>query len=94
MGIRLAMGATRAGIVWVAARDGIAVLVYGAIAGLAFAIAIIRNLVDLLPDGVSPWNPVMLTVPALLLLAAGMVAAWIAARRAARTDPAVALRQD
>lgn len=94
MGIRVALGATRFRIVWTAARDGIAVLLCGALVGIALAIAIMRTLTDLLPDGVSPWNFATLAVPALLLPAVGAIAAWTPSRRAARTDPAEALRQN
>jgi predicted lysophospholipase L1 biosynthesis ABC-type transport system permease subunit len=94
MGIRLALGAPRGRIVWVALRDALVLLSCGAIAGLALAAAAIRPLAGLLPDGVPPWDPVALTVPALLLVAAGSVAAWVPSRRAAHADPAAALRQD
>jgi ABC-type antimicrobial peptide transport system permease subunit len=94
MGIRLALGATRARVLWTASRDGLALLVCGTLAGLGVAIALIRTLVDLLPDGVQPFDPVMLAVPVLFLLVTGLVAAWIPGRRASRTDPAAALRQD
>jgi putative ABC transport system permease protein len=94
MGIRLALGATQCSIVWVALRDGIIVLACGAAAGMALAIAVIRPLAGLLPDGVQPWDPAMLAAPALLLLAAGASAAWIPSRRAAHADPSAALRQE
>jgi putative ABC transport system permease protein len=94
MGIRTALGASRGQIVWAALRDGVAILLCGTAAGLALAIAAIRPLVGLLPDGVRPWDPLPLAAPALLLLAAGAAAAWVPGRRAANADPAIALRQD
>jgi putative ABC transport system permease protein len=94
MGIRTALGASRGRIVWAALRDGVAILLCGTAAGMALAIAAIRPLVRLLPDGVRPWDPVPLAAPALFLLAAGAAAVWVPGRRAANADPAIALRQD
>jgi predicted permease len=94
MGIRSALGATPARIIWVAIRDGLAVLACGAVLGLSLALAAIRPLVDLLPNGVNPWDSSLFCVTFLLLLSTGAVAAWIPARRAAKIDPAAALRQE
>ena len=94
MAIRAAVGATRATILWTAIRDGLAVLACGVAVGLPLAIAAIRPLTDILPDGVDPWNPVMFATVALVLLATGAGAAWIPARNAASVDPALAFRQE
>ena len=56
-GIRAALGATRARILWTALRDGALLLTAGAMVGLLLAISAVRPLVDLLPDGVDPWDP-------------------------------------
>ena len=94
MAIRAAVGATRSDILRTAIRDGAAVLGCGVAAGLPLAIAAIRPLTDLLPDGLDPWNPVMFAAVVLVLLATGAAAAWIPARSAANVDPAAVLRQD
>ena len=94
MGIRSALGASQARIIWVAIRDGLAVLSCGAILGLSLALAAIVPLVDLLPNGVNPWDSSLFSAIALLLLSTGALAAWIPARRAAKIDPTAALRQD
>jgi putative ABC transport system permease protein len=94
MGIRAAVGATRSTILWTAVRDGVAVLACGVAVGLSLAIAAIRPLTDILPDGVDPWNPAMFSAVVLLLLATGAGAAWIPARCAANVDPSLALRQE
>ncbi len=94
MGIRSALGATARRITWTALRDGIAILVTGGALGMALAIAAIRPLADLLPDGIDPWNPLLLAAPALLLAIAGVLAAWFPAHRAAAVDPSLALRHD
>ena len=94
MAIRAAVGATRFTIVQTAISDGMAVLACGVVAGLPLAIAAIRPLTDILPDGVDPWNGGMFAAVALILLAVGTGAAWIPARDAANVDPAMALRQE
>ncbi len=94
MGIRAALGASRSRIVWVALRDGVAVLTFGTIVGVPLAISAIRPLVDLVPEGVNPWDSAWFSAVALTLLATGCAAAWIPARRVAHVDPSIALRQD
>jgi predicted permease len=94
MAIRAAIGATRANILWVAIRDGCAVLACGIAVGLPLAIAAIRPLTDILPSGVNPWDPVTFCAVGILLLATGAGAALVPARFAANVDPALALRED
>ena len=50
--------------------------------------------VDLIPEGVNPWDPAWFGAVTLMLLATGLAAAWIPARRAAQVDPSIALRQE
>ncbi len=94
MGIRVALGASRGNIVWVALADGMAVLAVGAAMGFALAVALIRPLVGIVPDGVNPWDPWQFAAVAGLLLTAGAAATAGPARRAGRVDAAIALRQD
>jgi hypothetical protein len=94
MAIRAAVGATRFTIVRTAISDGMTVLACGIVVGLPLAIAAIRPLTDILPDGVDPWNGGMFAAVALVLLAIGAAAAWIPAREAANVDPSMALREE
>ena len=94
MAIRSAVGATRSVILWTAIRDGMAVLASGVVIGLPLAIAAIRPLTGILPDGLDPWSPAMFVAIMLALLAPGAGAAWIPARSAANVDPSLALRQE
>jgi ABC-type antimicrobial peptide transport system permease subunit len=94
MGIRAALGASRGRIVWAALRDGVGVLICGAMVGIPLAVSAIRPLADLIPDGVNPWDLAWFSAVTLLLLATGCAAAWVPARRAARVDPSIALRQE
>ena len=94
MAIRAAVGATRGAILRTAVSDGVAVLACGIVVGLPLAIAAIRPLTDILPDGLDPWNPTMFLAVVLVLLATGVCAAWVPARNSAHVDPALALRQE
>lgn len=94
MGIRVALGATPGRIVWVSVRDSIAVLLCGGTAGTIFAIAAIHPVAKLAPAGVNPWSPAMFAAVLLILLASGAAAAYLPARRAAKIDPSVALREE
>jgi ABC-type antimicrobial peptide transport system permease subunit len=94
MAIRAAVGATRSTIVWTATRDSVAVLACGVVAGLALAAAAIRPLIDILPDGVDPWNVGMFAAVTAALLTVGAAAASIPARDAANVGPSFALRQE
>lgn len=75
-------------------RKASVLLVAGAAIGLVLSISAVRPLADLMPDGVDAWDPRLFAFAAAALLATGLAAAALPARRAARVDPAVALRED
>jgi len=93
IGLRLALGSTSSGIArWVIGRGAILVLA-GIGVGFAGALASGRLLEGLL-FGVEPGDPGTLLVVPLVLAAVAILASWLPARRAMRTDPAVVLRQE
>jgi ABC-type antimicrobial peptide transport system permease subunit len=69
------------------------IVVIGLIAGLAGALALTRVLQTFL-FGVTPTDPLAFTAVTLLLMAVGLIAAWLPARRATRIDPSTALRAE
>jgi putative ABC transport system permease protein len=93
IGVRLALGARPSDVVWQAVRRGLAPLVPGLVFGLAGALALGRAASSQLYS-VSPSDPAALVFMPVVLAATAAVAAYSAARRAARVDPVVALRSE
>jgi ABC-type antimicrobial peptide transport system permease subunit len=93
IGIRLALGASRWGILKLVFRQSMTLSILGSVAGLAVSVAAARFLRGFLFE-VNPVDPfTFCAVPALMLLIA-LIAAWIPARRAASIDPMKALRSE
>jgi len=93
IGVRLAMGAAPGDVARLFLREGARLIVAGLIAGLAGAIAATRAMSTLL-FGVSARDPVTFAAVAGALALVALLASYIPARRAARVDPMVALRND
>jgi len=91
VGLRLALGASRRSVAWLAVTSAIRPLVAGAILGL-FGAAVSAKSVSALLYDVAPIDPLSFAAALGLLAAVSAVAAWLPARRAARVDPLVALR--
>ncbi len=90
-GVRLALGADPQQIArWVVSR-GLALAASG-IAGGLLLYALAAPFLRAFLYGVSASDPLTLTGAALLLAAVAGLASWLPARRAARVDPALALR--
>jgi predicted permease len=90
-GIRKALGATDAQIYRLVSWEACRMLVIGILAGLPIAYAVSVSVARALV-GVTSYDPLTyLAVPACLMVV-GVIAAWWPARRAARVEPASALR--
>ena len=91
LGIRMALGADRAGIRRLVVRQGMQLALVGVIVGVAAAFGLTRLISSFL-FGVKAWDPIaFITIPILLLLVA-LAAVWLPAVRAAKLDPMQALR--
>jgi predicted permease len=91
IGIRVALGAQRRDVRRLVGVQGLVLLGVGGAAGILAALGLGGSLASFL-YGVRPADPVTLFGVFALLLAVGLLASWIPARRAARVDPMVALR--
>ena len=91
IGIRMALGAKRSGVLRFVLREVIVLVGTGVGIGLPCAFAATR-LIDHMLYGVSPNDPVTVACVVGALLAVGVLAAYLPARRAMRIDPMVALR--
>lgn len=93
LGVRMALGATRAGVVRSVLRGAAGLVLPGVVAGGLAAVALSRLVARFL-YGVSPVDPWSVGLAAAVVGAAALGAVAMPARRAARVSPATALRQD
>ncbi len=93
IGIRMALGADRASAVRMVVGDGLKLVGLGVVIGVVLSLAVSGVLASELWQ-VSARDPVAIASVSALLLATGLVASWIPARRAARIEPIVALRHE
>jgi putative ABC transport system permease protein len=93
IGVRMALGAQKGHVLGLIVRESAAVVGLGALIGGAGALAAGKAAASLL-FGIGPLDPVALGAAALVLALVCAVATLLPARRAARVDPAVALRAE
>jgi putative ABC transport system permease protein len=93
IGVRIALGAEQGRVVRMVLGEVSRVVVIGAVVGILLSLVTMR-LVKAFLYGVTPTDPVTLGGAVLLIVAVGMMAAAIPARRAARLDPVSALREE
>jgi putative ABC transport system permease protein len=93
IGVRIALGAASHDIRRLIFREGMRPVALGLILGLTMSLAVNRILQTQLV-GVSPYDPVTLSIALALLLVVALIACQVPSRRALRVDPAVALRHD
>jgi predicted permease len=93
IGVRMAIGATTRNIGGMILRDGMAPVSAGVLLGLAASLAVNRVLQSLLV-GVSPDDPVTMTIAPLVLILIALLACQIPAQHAMKVDPAITLRED
>ncbi|MCP3167974.1 ABC transporter permease [Myxococcus qinghaiensis] len=91
LGIRLALGAEPSSVLGLVLRQGMSLVLAGLLMGTAGALGL-SSLMEGLLFGVEPTDPLTLVGVVLLLGGTGAVACLLPALRAARTDPAIALR--
>ncbi|HTR78583.1 MAG TPA: ABC transporter permease, partial [Gemmatimonadaceae bacterium] len=93
IGIRMALGASRDGVLAMVLRQGVGLAAVGIGLGLAGAVGATRLAKSLL-FGVGTTDPLTFTCVAAFMVAVAVVACVVPARRATRVDPLVALRSE
>jgi putative ABC transport system permease protein len=93
IGVRMALGATRAAIVSLVLRRAGSLIILGLVIGTAGAYALSASARTFLFE-VEPANAAVFSAAVLVLTLAGLAASVVPARRAASVDPLVALRQE
>jgi ABC-type antimicrobial peptide transport system permease subunit len=93
IGIRMALGAERAAVLWRVLRESLWLVLLGAFAGLTLAVWAAPFAGDLLYE-LSPTDPAVFLGSAALLIVVAALASYLPARRASRIEPVVALRDE
>jgi putative ABC transport system permease protein len=93
IGIRMALGADGRNVLGMVISQGLRWVAIGILIGLLGSLAL-RGVMASLLFGVSATDPLTFASVALLLVIVALVACFIPARRAAKTDPMIALRAE
>ncbi len=93
IGVRMALGARPVNVIRLVMWEVLLLVIAGAGLGLMAALATTR-LVSTLLFGLTPTDPLTITLSTLLLIGVAALAGYLPARRASRVDPLVALRYE
>jgi predicted permease len=93
IGIRMALGADRGDVLWLVMREGLVPVLIGVAIGIPTALAGVRFISSLL-FGLTPTDPLTISLATVLLVGVAALAGYIPARKASRIDPMAALRCD
>jgi ABC-type antimicrobial peptide transport system permease subunit len=93
IGIRIALGASSAGVQWMFLRESLILLATGLGLGLPIALYAVRLVRSQLYQ-MSPFDPLTFMAATAGIAVAVVLSAWFPARRAAGVDPMTALRSE
>jgi predicted permease len=93
IGVRIALGAPRSGVLWMVLRESLVLLGIGIALGVPAMLAACQAVRAGL-FGVGPWDVTTLAAAVLIIAAVTVVAAYFPAWRATKVDPIVALRYE
>jgi predicted permease len=91
IGLRMALGARRAGVRWLILREILVLVAIGVAIGIPVALGGNRLVVKLL-YGLTPADPISLLAAVLVMVSIAAIAGYLPARRASQVEPTVALR--
>jgi len=93
IGIRMALGARLSDVLWMIVYEGMKLVLFGVLIGVAVALTLGRVMATLIYQ-VRPSDPITFLAVATLLAAVALLASVIPAYRAAKVSPMVALRYE
>jgi predicted permease len=93
VGIRMALGAARASVIWMVMREVLLLVAIGVVAGVGFSLMLTRVVQSQL-FGLTPHDPLTLVFATAALALVACAAGYIPALRASRLDPMKALRYE
>jgi predicted permease len=93
IGIRMALGAHSLSVLWLVLREALTLVAIGLVIGVIASLAVTKTAASLLYE-LKPNDPLTIALATLLLAAVAALAGYLPARRAARVDPMIALRDE
>jgi predicted permease len=93
IGVRMALGASRSGVLGMVLNEGLRVVLIGVAIGVGEALALSRLIKSLL-FGVEAADPATFIAVPLVMIVVALAACYVPARRATKVDPIIALRYE
>jgi ABC-type antimicrobial peptide transport system permease subunit len=93
LGIRFALGAPRARVLWMVFRESLLLMLAGLAIGIPIVLAASR-LIGAMLFGISGTDPLTIAAAIAVLVAVGALSSYLPARRASRVNPLIALREE
>jgi len=93
IGIRMALGAQGRSVLWLVLREALLLVGIGLVVGVLASLALTKTAASLLYE-LKPNDPLTIAMATLVLMVVALLAGYLPARRAARVDPMVALRDE
>ncbi len=93
LGIRTALGATRADVLTMIVRQGLVLVLLGVAIGIPAAVGLTRVIASQL-FGITPTDPATFAAASVVFVGIALLACSIPAHRATKVDPLVALRAE
>lgn len=93
IGVRMALGAQTSEVMKLALKQGMRLVLFGVLIGLAASLAATQAMKSML-FGLTAVDPATYALVTMLLLIVALLACYLPARRATKVDPIIALRRD